>query len=67
MVSVRKQPEVHSSHRVWPMLRSALIQGVGLAGLGVFLAGIHRIYEPAAMIVGGALAVTWTILKVRKE
>lgn len=52
--------------RVWPIARSAIIQSVGLAGFAMFIEGIRRIYEPAALMVCGAALVGWTIMKVRR-
>jgi hypothetical protein len=51
--------------RMWPIVRSAFIQLIGLAGFAVAVEGIRRIYQPAALIIGGGLVVLWTILKVR--
>jgi hypothetical protein len=53
--------------RMWPIVRSATVQLIGLAAFVVFVEGIRRIYQPAAMIVGGGLVVFWTILKVREN
>lgn len=53
------------SVQVWSVVRSVLIQSVGLAGLAAFIEGVRQIYTPAALIVGGALVVFWTIMKVR--
>ena len=54
-----------ASPRTKAVVSAVLVQGVGLAGFGVCMAGVWRVYEPAAMIAGGALAVAWTVLKVR--
>jgi hypothetical protein len=47
-------------------LRTGAVQVIGLGGFAVFIEGIREIYQPAALIVGGGLVVTWTILKVRR-
>ena len=41
------------------------VQLIGLVGLATFIEGIREIYQPAALITGGALVVLWTIMKVR--
>ncbi len=46
-------------------VRAASIQVTGLGGFVVFIEGIRQVYQPAALIVGGALVVAWTIMKVR--
>lgn len=51
--------------KIWPYLRSLTVQSVGLFGFAAFLFGIWQIYQPAALVVGGALLVVWTILKMR--
>jgi hypothetical protein len=49
----------------WSLVRAATVQLIGLAGVAAIIEGVRQIYHPAALIVGGALAVLWTILKVR--
>lgn len=49
-------------HRGW---RYALVQCVGLIGVALFVEGVRQIYQPAALMVSGALIVVWTVLKVR--
>lgn len=51
--------------RFWPHVASALVQTVGLAGFTAFLYGVWQIHRPTTWIIGGALVVLWTILKVR--
>ncbi len=48
-------------------IESALVQCVGLIGFGTFIAGVWLMHRPAALIVGGALLVGWTVMKVRSE
>lgn len=62
-----KEKPLYFARSVWLARRSVLVQSIGLAGFLTFLEGIRRIYEPAALIVGGGLVVLWTILKVRNS
>jgi hypothetical protein len=46
-------------------VESVATQMVGVAGVGSFVAGIHQVHPPSALIAGGLLALTWAILKAR--
>lgn len=47
------------------LMRSVVVQTVGLVGYAAFLYGLWSIYWPAAFVVGGALLMLWAILKMR--
>ena len=49
------------------MLSHVATQAVGLSGVAAFLAGVHQVHEPSALISGGVLAVVWAVLKTRAE
>jgi uncharacterized membrane protein YraQ (UPF0718 family) len=57
---------IYGRTKAVPVLRSVVVQGIGLGGLVAFIEGIRQIYEPAALVVGGALVVAWAILKMRE-
>lgn len=61
-----RQPSLYLA-RAWPYLRSFVVQSIGLLGVGSFIYGFLLIYPPAAWIVGGALVVVWTMLKMRSD
>ena len=48
------------------MRKQLVIDAVGLAGLASAIWGVRCIYEPAAFIVAGALAVAWAYLASRR-
>ncbi len=43
-------------------LAANLTSGIELMGLCAIVAGVYAIFWPAALIVGGALAVAWSYL-----
>lgn len=50
-----------------PMIRGAVREGVGIAGVALVLTGIRQIYAPASLIVAGVAFVYAAVVMARRS
>lgn len=43
-------------------MRQIALDFLGLAGFGAFVVGVHQVYPPAALMVGGGAVLAFAIL-----